>query len=358
MTHVVLENLTKSYDGKTEAVRKLNLDMPNGEITALLGPSGSGKSTTLKMIAGLESLTAGVIYFDGEDVGRVPTEQRSAVMVFQNHLLFPHMSVAGNVGFGLKMRGVDRETRQKRVAEMLALVQLPGVGQRRPNQLSGGQQQRIALARALITEPKVLLLDEPLSNLDVHLRDEMRDLILCVQRETAITTVLVTHDQQEAVLLADQIALMFDGELQQVGPPSDFYRVPKTERVARFFGGLNFFPATVDGSTARTAFGAFQMAEASAIQGAALLTIRPEQIQLGVAVRENTVQGIVTAVIYGGTTTRYKVDCDGQVVEMLRAADLPGTINGGDVVMLRFPPEHLWTLAEKRPAAFREDGRG
>lgn len=348
MTHVVLANLTKTYDGQTYAVNNINLDIPDGRITALLGPSGSGKSTTLKLVAGLETLTAGAIYFDGEDVCRVPTEHRSAVMVFQNHLLFPHMSVAENVGFGLKMRGVDPQTRARRVAEMLALVQLPDVGRRRPNQLSGGQQQRIALARALVTGPKVLLLDEPLSSLDVHLRDEMRDLILRVQRQTATTTLLVTHDQQEAVLLADRIALMHDGKIQQVGPPADFYRIPQTAWVARFFGGVNFFPAQVDGTTATTALGTFALATAPAVQGAALLTVRPEQIRLGATDGANTVTGRVSEVIYGGTTTRYRVDCGGHQVAVLRAADLPGTVNVGDTVALTFPPEHLWALPPAR----------
>ena len=210
MTHVQINNLYKVFPGMDiPAVNDLSLDIPTGKLVAFLGPSGCGKTTTLKMIAGLLTPTSGSIQFDDRDVLSIPAERRGAVMVFQNYLLFPYMSVGDNVGFGLKMRGIDKSTTQKRVAEMLALVKLPDIANRRPSQLSGGQQQRVALARALITEPKVLLLDEPLSNLDAHLRDEMRELIVSIQRELGITSIFVTHDQEEAVLLADDIALDF-----------------------------------------------------------------------------------------------------------------------------------------------------
>ncbi|MGB1289372.1 MAG: ABC transporter ATP-binding protein, partial [Aggregatilineales bacterium] len=209
MTHVILDKIQKIYPGATiPAVDDFSLDIPSGRLVAFLGPSGCGKTTTLKMIAGLINPTAGRITFDGDDILPIPSEKRGAVMVFQNYLLFPYMSVGDNVGFGLKMRGVDKKTIQKKVQQMLELVKLPDIAKRRPAQLSGGQQQRVALARALITEPRVLLLDEPLSNLDAHLRDEMRELILMIQRDLKVTTVFVTHDQEEAVMLADRIALM------------------------------------------------------------------------------------------------------------------------------------------------------
>ncbi|MBL8045364.1 MAG: ABC transporter ATP-binding protein, partial [Anaerolineales bacterium] len=256
MTHVALNQLTKTY-GTFTAVHQLSLNIPSGQITALLGPSGCGKTTTLKMLAGLIAPTSGDIAFDDSSVLNTPAERRGAVMVFQNHLLFPYMSVAENVAFGLKMRGADKKTTARQVSELLAHVQLAGFDKRKPHELSGGQQQRVALARALITQPRVLLLDEPLSNLDAYLRDEMRELILMLQRERGITTVVVTHDQEEAVILADRIALLFHGELQQFAAPRAFYERPTNERVARFFGGTNFLHGTQTGTIITTPHGVF-----------------------------------------------------------------------------------------------------
>ena len=293
MTFVELDKISKTYPGDDAlAVDQFSLDIPSGRLVAFLGPSGCGKTTTLKMIAGLIQPSAGHIRFDGEDILPIPAEKRGAVMVFQNYLLFPYMSVGENVGFGLKMRGVPKREIAKQVADMLALVKLPDIAKRRPTQLSGGQQQRVALARALITEPRVLLLDEPLSNLDAHLRDEMRDLILSIQRELAVTTVFVTHDQEEAVLLADHIALMFDGVLRQYASPAEFYQRPISQLAARFFGGVNFIPAQRQDGTVETSIGEFHFAAEEsnrAPHGKAVLTIRPEQIQLNPGVATNTV---------------------------------------------------------------------
>ena len=201
MTHLVLSELSQTYatTGKP-ALDRLNLEIESGQLNALLGPSGCGKTTAMKMIAGILTPTSGDILFDGTSVLPIPAERRGAVMVFQNYLLFPYMSVGDNVGFGLKMARVNKSTIEKKVKQMLELVQLPGVQGRKPSQLSGGQQQRIALARALIVEPKVLLLDEPLSNLDAHLRDEMRELIRDIQEKMGITTVFVTHDQELSLI--------------------------------------------------------------------------------------------------------------------------------------------------------------
>ena len=207
MTQVAIKELTKVYPGAdAPSVDNLTLDIGSGDLAALLGPSGCGKTTTMKMIAGLLPPTAGDVAFDGRSVLNDKPENRGVVMVFQNYLLFPYMSVADNIGFGLKMRKVPRGEIARRVGEMLELVRLPDLGARRPRELSGGQQQRVALARALIVKPRVLLLDEPLSNLDAHLRFEMRDLIRGLQQEMGITTIFVTHDQEEAVVLADRIA--------------------------------------------------------------------------------------------------------------------------------------------------------
>jgi ABC-type Fe3+/spermidine/putrescine transport system ATPase subunit len=351
MTHVELDTLTHVYPGSDRpAVDAMSIDVPPGHIVALLGPSGCGKTTTLKAIAGLLHPTAGDIRFDGESVLPVPAERRSAVMVFQEHALFPYMNVEQNVGFGLKMRGVERRTIRQEVREILDLVRLPDIGQRRPDQLSGGQQQRVALARALITEPRVLLLDEPLSNLDAHLRDEMRDLILRVQRQFEITTVVVTHDQQDALLLADRIGLMFEGILHQAGPPTDFYRRPISERVARFFGGVNFLAAHWTGEVAETPMGSFRVELPEGVKvspGPVTLTIRPEHIQIGVDEALNSCAGLIRECIYVGTHTRCKIELDGQEIEATSPTDSPVAEGEGGEVSIRFPPDRLWLLPDE-----------
>ena len=215
MSNLRILNLVKNFQGMDRpAVNNVNLEINSGELVAFLGPSGCGKTTILKMITGLFDPDKGDITLDNQTLLSTPTEKRGVVMVFQNYLLFPYMNVNENVGFALKMKGVEQNIIDKKVKDMLDLVKLPDIGLRRPKQLSGGQQQRVALARALIASPKLLLLDEPLSNLDAHLRDEMRELIVTIQKKLNVTTIFVTHDQEEAVLLADKIALIFDGELQ------------------------------------------------------------------------------------------------------------------------------------------------
>ncbi|MCB0168487.1 MAG: ABC transporter ATP-binding protein [Anaerolineae bacterium] len=356
MTQVDLQRLTKIYPGgDAPAVHQLSLTIPSGRVTALLGPSGCGKTTALKMVAGLIKPSAGDILFDGASVLAVPTEKREAVMAFQNHLLFPHMSVGENIGFGLKMRGVSRSVVRQRVAEMLALVRLPGLEARRPHQLSGGQQQRVALARALIVEPKVLLLDEPLSNLDAHLRGEMRELILDVQQRFNLTTMFVTHDQEEAVVLADQIALMFEGQLQQHGPPPAFYDRPLNEQVARFFGGINFIPGQKRGEQIETSLGLFQCQSGSLSDGAVLMTIRPENIRLdsnGADV--NVAQGQIKHSIYMGTHARFKILAENSsnrpaiMLEVVTNAAGVNRFTVGQMVKLHLPPEKIWLVPTER----------
>ncbi len=345
MTVVQLENLRQTYDGRHIAVHQLNLTIPSGQITALLGPSGCGKTTTLKMIAGLLNPTSGRVLFNGRDVTTVPAEQRSAVMAFQNHLLFPYMTVADNVGFGLKMRGISAATIATRVAEMLEQVQLPGYGDRRPRELSGGQQQRIALARALIIEPEVLLLDEPLSNLDAHLRDEMRELILQLQREKELTTVFVTHDQEEAVILADQVGLMFAGKLQQFAPPRDFYDRPRTAEIAQFFGNENLLTGVIQNGRFQLDHSEIELHINHAEQKSAQITIRPEHIELVTPLTpaDNHVTAKVTHRLYRGTHTRLQVTIENIPLTVIvnSHVDFPH----GAAVSLRLPPEKLWVLA-------------
>jgi ABC-type Fe3+/spermidine/putrescine transport system ATPase subunit len=352
MTRVTLDRLTKAYTAAGHpAVDHLSLEIEPGEIVALLGPSGCGKTTTLKMIAGLLDPSEGDVLFDGQSVRGVPAEKRNSVMVFQEHALFPFMSVGQNVGFGLQVRGVERKQIEKKVDEMLELVQLPGIARRRPQELSGGQRQRVALARALVTEPKLLLLDEPLANLDAHLRDEMRALILDIQDRTGITTVIVTHDQQEAVLLADRIALMFDGVLQHYDEPIELFQHPLNEREARFFGGLNFIPAVRKGNIAETPIGDFRLDGESLPrmpEGEATLTIRPEHIRVGVPPGPNAVTGTLFLCIFIGTHTRCMVRIGTHEIEAMKGIDSTMLDEGGEIT-IGFPSEHIWLFPRRPP---------
>ena len=245
MPFLELRSVSKAY-GSTWAVREVTLEVGQGEVLSLLGPSGCGKTTTLNMIAGFIRPTGGSIVLDGAPLDGVPLERRDTAMVFQNYALFPHMTVWQNVGFGLEMRRVLPAERQSRVAEALALVGLSALGDRFPAQLSGGQQQRVALARAVVLEPKVLLLDEPLSNLDAKLRQEMRVELRRIQQSVGITTVFVTHDQEEALAVSDRIAVMNGGVIEQVGTPVEIYESPASLFVATFIGEANILDGTVE----------------------------------------------------------------------------------------------------------------
>jgi ABC-type Fe3+/spermidine/putrescine transport system ATPase subunit len=341
MTALSLIGLAKRY-GTTIAVEALDLEVRSGELLALLGPSGCGKTTTMRMIAGLLAPTSGDIAFDGRSVLRVPPDRRGAVMVFQKHLLFPHMSVAENVAFGLKMRGADKATQARRASAMLDLVQLGEMERRRPHELSGGQQQRVALARALVVEPQVLLLDEPLANLDANLRLEMRKLIRSVQQATGTTTLFVTHDQEEAVMLADRVALMMGGRLQQVGAPRELYTRPSSLAVARFFRNENLLTAHKVGRRFITAQGELVAAECSLPDGEVLVTVRPEHVALGAEGGENCLKGRVLSSVYMGTYTQVQLAIGEDSWSASLGPDV--TCAAGDEVWVRLPPEHLWAL--------------
>lgn len=320
----------------------MTLDVPTGELTALLGPSGCGKTTTMKMIAGLLTPTSGDITFDGRSILKEKPENRGVVMVFQNYLLFPYMSVADNVGFGLRMRKVPKDQIAARVAEMLALVKLPDLGGRRPSELSGGQQQRVALARALIVRPNVLLLDEPLSNLDAHLRIEMRDLIRSIQKDLGITTIFVTHDQEEAVVLADRVALILDGRLRQYDVPDAFYRRPADRDVAAFFGGHNVLPGASADGMFDCALGKLAL-PSGARSGPGLVTFRPEAVRIGPA-ELNALQAVVAERIYLGTQTRLRLTIGSTVIEAVLSPDLVDGVTAGDTITINLPPGSLWVM--------------
>lgn len=342
MTTVDLDRLTKRFEGSTEAVKALTLEVRPGELVAFLGPSGCGKTTTLKMIAGLIAPTEGEVRFNGQAVTHVPAHRRGVAMVFQKPLLFPYLTVGDNVGFGLRMRRVPQHDVVRRVSEMLTLVRLPGFESRMPRQLSGGQEQRISLARALIVEPRVLLLDEPLSQLDANLRIEMRELIVRIQRELDITTIFVTHDQEEAVMLADRVALIFEGQLQQYDTPRGFYTKPKDARVARFFGGVNFIAGRKMGSRVETPVGTFDVAPGAHPDGQVVMTIRPEAVQLGSGGTGNTLTGTVRSAIYMGTHVRYLIDAMG--IELHAIADPSTQVEQGHQIGLRLPQDRIWLV--------------
>ncbi len=334
-----LENVSHCYGGAEPALENLSLKVEPGELVALLGPSGCGKTTALKVVAGLLRPTAGDVRVGGRSVVGTPPERREAAMVFQKPLLFPHMSVAQNVGFGLRMRGARKGDIERRADEALRRVRMGGSADRSPEELSGGQQQRVALARALVTEPRLLLLDEPFSALDANLREEMRDLVLRLQREDGHTTVFVTHDQEEAVVLADRIALIFDGRLQMYDSPEAFYNRPANREVARFFGATNFIDGRAKGGSARTPLGDLKLGR-PAPPGAITLTIRPEAVRLEGG--ENSFRARVLSASYLGTQVHYELQTAGTT---LRAALPPHVrLAVGDEVTARLPAESLWVL--------------
>ena len=346
MTTLSLTGLTKAYPQADQAaVHGLTFSVASGSLTALLGPSGSGKTTTMKLIAGHLSPDAGEIALDGQPISALPPERRGIAMVFQAPLLFPHLTVAGNIGFGLRMRGEAPAQIATQVEAMLDRVRLGGLGDRRPAQLSGGQQQRAALGRALILQPRVLLLDEPLSNLDPTLRDEMRTLIRSLQRETGITTLVITHDQAEAVALADCVALLLDGRIAQYTPPEEFYRRPASAAVARFFGGVNFIPGTARGGQFHSPLGPLTLPPA-APEGDRILTVRPEALRLGPGEnsRENSRPARVTALTFLGTQTRVDLSVNGTALSALTTPFAAQGLSPGDEITLSLPPDALWLL--------------
>jgi ABC-type Fe3+/spermidine/putrescine transport system ATPase subunit len=344
---VDLVQLTKIYKASTEpSVDGISMSIPNGQLVALLGPSGCGKTTTMKMLAGLLDPTAGDVRFDDHSVVDIPAEHRNVAMVMQKPLLFPHMTIGDNVGFGLRMRGVDRKTRRRKVGEMMELVRLPGMEGRRPGQLSGGQEQRISLARSLITSPDVLLLDEPLSQLDANLRIEMRDLIRSIQAELGITSIFVTHDQEEAVMLADRIALMLAGRIQQDGLPRDFYEQPSTQAVARFFGTQNFVPGRVSGRAFESPIGRLVLSHDHA-EGEGLLVIRQEAIELGDG--ENSFDATVERAMYLGTHLRIWARAAGIALQFTAS---PGvSFDSGQSIRLRLPTQQTWVVPVGEPGS-------
>ena len=347
MTTVAIQSLVKRYGGST-AVNGISLNIEHGEFISLLGPSGCGKTTTLKCLAGFEPIDDGRILFDGRDVAQLPPEQRDIGMVFQNYALFPHMTVAGNLAFGLEMRAKPKAEITERVRAVLDLVQLGGLGARYPRELSGGQQQRVALARALVIEPKILLLDEPLANLDATLRDEMRTFIRDLQKRVGISTLYVTHDQAEAMTMSDRVVVMFGGQIAQVDTPEAVYDRPASAAVARFVGQANVVAGRVVGANGErmieSPLGPMPMPPQFGLASGTSVSViaRPQAIALTAVATGTPLAGIVVARYFHGAFIDYRIAAGDQVLNVQAAP--PALHAPGDAVALGFDPARLWAV--------------
>jgi putative spermidine/putrescine transport system ATP-binding protein len=357
MTFLELSGVRKEFAGGVVAVQDFDLTAERGEFVSFLGPSGCGKTTTLRMIAGFERPTAGTIHIDGKDITDAPPNRRNVGMVFQSYALFPNMTVADNIAFGLKLRGTGGAKARERVAELLRLIHLEDRGERYPYQLSGGQQQRVALARALAIEPTVLLLDEPLSALDAKIRVALRHEIRGIQRQLGITTVYVTHDQEEALELSDRIVVMSEGRIEQVGTPFEIYNFPATGFVASFVGTLNAVEGTVvDAAAGQLTLAGRPIRTSVTIEGATgakvMLALRPEMITLdGIdgtpADGANRVPATVTDVAFLGSVVRVSTTVGDGTPIHVDTFNNPNLAvpSAGQQVMLSFPPESVLVLA-------------
>jgi spermidine/putrescine transport system ATP-binding protein len=342
-----LIGLTKRFDDVV-AVDDISLDIDRGHFFALLGPSGCGKTTTLRMIGGFEEPTEGRIELGGVDVAPLPPYKRDVNTVFQSYALFPHLSIFENVAFGLRRRGVKGGDLRRHVTEALELVGLAGLERRKPRQLSGGQQQRIALARALVNRPRVLLLDEPLGVLDLKLRKEMQLELKRIQHEVEITFVHVTHDQEEAMTMADRIVIMNGGHIEQVGTPSELYERPQTAFVAGFLGASNLLEGTVagvdrvklaDGTVVQVPRGAL-----SGRSGTVQIGVRPEKLRIGGG-EANSLSGSITESAYIGVSTQYIVDTPAGLVTVYVQNDRPGgQVATGERLTLSWSPESTFVV--------------
>ena len=341
MSRLTLDQLSKQYGSQT-VVNAVSLEVGEGELVVLLGPSGCGKTTILRMVAGFVAASEGDVKLDGQSIRALPPYRREMGLVFQSYALFPHLSVARNVAFGLEMRKMDKDAVAARVDEMLRLTRLHGLAARLPRQLSGGQQQRVALARALAIHPRVLLLDEPLSNLDAALRAEVAREIRLLQREVGLTTIMVTHDQDEAMAMADRLVVMKDGTVQQVGTQEDLYERPATPFVAGFIGSSNMVAGTLrDGKVLQAGDAVLTLAGRYGFDGPCTLALRPERLHLA---HEGGAQGTVELASYLGAIREHLVRLGPELSLLVRDGTTgPGRLHGaGDRVAL------AWDLAAER----------
>jgi len=348
---VRMEGLRREY-GPVIALDGLDLTMRPGELVALLGPSGCGKTTTLRLLAGLEDADGGHITVGGRDLTHVRASKRDMGMVFQAYSLFPHLTVQQNVAFGLRLRKVAAAARDKRALEMLDLVGLSGQAGRYPHQLSGGQQQRVALARALAIEPQVLLLDEPLSALDAKVRAQLRDQIRRIQLEVGITTLFVTHDQEEALAIADRVGVMREGQLEQLAPPTEVYSRPATAFVAEFVGLTNRLPGTVSGTTVTVRGRDLPLVDTTTPPGQVVALVRPEAVTLASSERAESgpLTGSVIATTFLGATSRVTVDLGDTTIMAQLPTSEAAALTAGSRVTLSIRPDPVLVSADG-PAA-------
>jgi putative spermidine/putrescine transport system ATP-binding protein len=345
-----IQHVRKTF-GPTTVVKDFSLDVNAGEFVSFLGPSGCGKTTVLRMVAGFEEPSDGSIVVAGKDITRLKPNQRNVGMVFQAYALFPNLTVAQNVGFGLKVGGAPKAEADKRIAEMLSLIKLPEFGSRYPYQLSGGQQQRVALARALAPKPKLLLLDEPLSALDAKVRVSLREEIRAIQQSLGITTIFVTHDQEEALSISDRIVVMYNGGAEQVGTPFDIYNRPSSRFVASFVGTLNIFDAEVlDAAQGRIVIDGQEIVAAQGVAGAATgarrsVALRPEAVSLNGGGGSNKLHGTIEEVSFLGSVVRVRVRFNESTVSLdtFNNPNAPPPRHG-DKVTVSFAPEDILVL--------------
>jgi len=354
---VRFERVQKSYDGETLVVKDLNLSMPKGEFLTMLGPSGSGKTTCLMMLAGFETATHGEILLDGQPINNIPPHKRGIGMVFQNYALFPHMTVAENLSFPLEVRGIGKSEREKKVMRALDMVQMGAFGGRRPAQLSGGQQQRIALARALVFEPELVLMDEPLGALDKQLRERMQFEITRLAHELGITTVYVTHDQTEALTMSDRVAVFNDGRIQQLAPPDELYEEPQNSFVAQFIGENNTLEGTVksiDGDTCVVLLDDGEEIDARPVNvgkvgDRKLVSIRPERVEYNkerLAPGAHTVHAEVLEFIYMGDIYRTRLRVAGKDDFIIKTRNAPDQrrLKPGEKIEIGWRPQDCRAL--------------
>jgi len=346
MANVRLENIRKSF-GNVKVLHGISLDIASGEFVSLLGASGCGKTTLLRTVAGLETVTSGTVVIDGQTVTDLPPEKRDIAMMFQSYALLPHLSVAENVRFPLRMRNIgSREEQAERVKTALETVQLGHLGDRKPRQLSGGQQQRVALARAIVSKPKVLLLDEPLSNLDARLREDMQVELIEIHKRLGLTTLFVTHDQEEALSLSDRVVLLNAGRVEQQGTPAEIYTRPATEFASNFLGSANIIPAIIEtgdaGSVAVLADGQrLQLSPGESARGPARLVLRQEDIAIG---KSGDIAGEVRTRVYLGARNRYVLALAGQPVRVLSGNDR--VFASGEKVSLSIDPRRIRIITD------------
>jgi len=358
-----IENLSKSFGGPA-VLDRISMTVSDGEFLTILGASGSGKTTLLKIIAGFERLDDGMITIGGQDITNLPPARRNIGMVFQNYALFPHMTVSANVAFPLEMRGIARNEIKARVDEVLALVEMERLAERRPRQLSGGQQQRVALARAIVFKPGLLLLDEPFGALDRKLRESMQLEIRRLQQRLGLTTVFITHDQEEALVMSDRIAVFGKGCIEQVGTPSEIYDAPANPAVAAFIGESNILEGALIASEGRwlvriaddclVDIESGNAIEGNAEDGRVTVLIRPERIRLARNAQPSRLRGRIGEIVYMGMSTRYRVDLAGRLSLLARVTEKAAGFGVGDEVGIHFDAGDCRIIADgpaRRPVA-------